>query len=81
MPNDKRTHYSYLSAPDFTREPTGLLDLSVACVLTRRRVLHSLIANGELLAALPYPEIKDMVTLRSVLNYEATKKRKERELS
>lgn len=70
-----RTHYSYLSGPGFMREPTGLLDLSAASVETRRKVIHSLIQNGELLAKLPFPEINDMVQLRAALKAEEARKK------
>lgn len=71
----KRTHYSYLSGPNFIREPTGLLDLSSASEETRRKVVHSLIANGELLSLLPNDHVQDMVSLRAALKEREDKKR------
>ena len=64
------THYSYLSCPcGVRREPTGMFDLSAASPDTRRRLIHQLNINGELLAPLPFPEIKDMRQLRGALKW------------
>lgn len=72
-----RTHYSYLSGPGFMREPTGILDLGSASEETRRKVIHTLIRNGELLAILPKSEIpiQDMVSLREALKVQEDMKR------
>ena len=64
------THYSYLSSPrGVRREPTGMLDLSVASPDTRRKLIHQLNINGELLSKLPFPEIKDMRQLGGALKW------------
>jgi len=64
------THYSYLGGPDGLREPTGLYDLADACENTRRRLIHGLVRNGELLAPGPFgSEIKDMRQLRNALKW------------
>lgn len=57
------------------REPTGLFDLASASEETRRKVVHSLVHNGELLAILPSSEIQDMVSLREALKTQEEKKR------
>ena len=64
------THYSYMSCPHgCKREPTGIFNLGEDCVGTRRTLIHNLIRNGELLATLPFPEIKNMRQLRGALNW------------
>ena len=64
------THYAYLVSPvGVSREPTGMMDLSAASEDTRRGVIHGLIQNGELLATLPFPEIKNMRQLRGALKW------------
>ena len=60
------THYTYIASP-VGREPTGLLDLRVSGENTRRRLIHSLVANGELLARVPFPGIENMVHLRAAI--------------
>jgi len=60
------THYAYLSGPNGMREPTGLLMLGAAGLKTRRALLHQLLANGELLSALPIP-VQNMAELRNHL--------------
>lgn len=65
------THYSYMSCPISTpREPTGLFNLGHTSVVTRRRLVSRLMTNGELLAVLPIPEIKNMKELRGYLKWE-----------
>jgi hypothetical protein len=67
---EKFTHYSYLSCPiGVKREPTGLFDLEAASIETRRRLIHQLNVNGELLSLLPFPEIKNMRQLRGALQW------------
>lgn len=63
------SHYSYLSTPAAPggREPTGLLDLRIANPHTRRLVIHGLMRNGELMAKVPHPEVRDMKALRAAL--------------
>ena len=64
------THYSYLGGPDGLREPTGLYDLAAACEETRRKLIHGLVRNGELLAVCPFgTEIKNMLQLRNALKW------------
>lgn len=64
------THYGYLSCPmGVRREPTVLFDLSAACEGTRRKLIHQLMTNGELLALLPFPEIQNMRQLRGALQW------------
>ena len=46
-----------------------MFDLGAASTETRRQLIHQLVANGELLATLPFPEIKDMVQLRGALEW------------
>lgn len=67
---EKYTHYSYLPRmlpPG--REPTGMFNLSVSGVETRRCLIHSLNRNGELLARLPFEEISNMRQLRGAINW------------
>jgi len=64
------THYSYMSCPmGVRREPTSIFNLAMASTATRRRLLHQLMQNGELLALLPFPEIKNMRQLRGALQW------------
>jgi len=44
-----------------------MFTLGAACEQTRRQLVHQLIINGELLAKLPFPDIKDMRQLRGAL--------------
>lgn len=65
------THYSYLCSPIRPyREPTGMFDLRGDGESTRRTLVHHLLRNGELLAALPFPEIRTMKQLREALKWQ-----------
>jgi len=71
------SHYSYLASPVSPgREPTGLYDLSEESVETRRHLIHNMLANGELVAPLPFPEIKNMRQLRGALKWIADNTKK-----
>lgn len=70
------THYSYMACPvgdandpKWSREPTGLYDLDALDVISRRTFIHQMMRNGELLAKLPFPEIRDMKQLRGALKW------------
>lgn len=65
---EKYTHYSYLENWG-RREPTGLYCLEGIPPATRRLLIRNLIVNGELLAILPFPEIRNLRQLRGALQW------------
>jgi len=61
------THYTYLTGPNNHREPTGMVNLTATSVTTRRRLIHQLNQNGELLAQIPFSGVVNMMQLRQSL--------------
>lgn len=67
---EKYTHYSYLCSPIRpSREPTGMYDLRDVPEFTRRLLIQNLVQNGELLATLPFEDIKNMRQLRGAIKW------------
>ena len=64
------THCTYMSCPvGVKREPTGVYDLALMPPGERRIFIHNKIRNGELLAAIPFSDIKNMRQLRGALQW------------
>lgn len=68
--NSTFTHYSYLSCPvGVSREPTGLYALTSMDEKERRVFIHNMMRNGELIASLPFDNIRNMKQLRGALEW------------
>lgn len=66
----KFTHYAYLSGPENMREPTGLFNLDKIGADDRRGLIHRLLNQGELLAAVPWGvKVRKMSDLRAALKW------------
>lgn len=76
MKPPKFTHYAYLSGPGNMREPTGLFNLSGKSNAERRRLVHVLVNQGELLAAVPWGvKVHKMADLRAALKWIASREK------
>jgi len=66
----KFTHYAYLSGPENMREPTGLFNLEKVGVADRQSLIHRLLDQGELLAAVPWGvKVRKRSDLRAALKW------------